>query len=110
MAEPSEAENKALAESKRLREAAYKAYAKGRASPSQGAIVEAYPGVKTGLLSGIFNKSANALLEISFDARDRAEYQTTGTTTALKISNNADLADADRVFRGSHKGAPKRTP
>jgi len=106
---PSEAEEKAIAESKRLREEAYRAYMKGRASPSQMAIVEAYPGIKTGFLSGFFNKSANALQEIVFVARDRAEYQTTGTTTALKVSINADLTEADRVYRGSHKGLPKRT-
>ncbi|MCE9507644.1 MAG: hypothetical protein K8R48_04925 [Alphaproteobacteria bacterium] len=109
MAEPSEAETKALAESKRLREAAYRAYAGGRAAPSQMAIVEAYPSVLMGFLSGLFNKQANAVQEIAFEARDRAEYQTTGTTAALKISRNADLADADRAFKGTHKGMPKRT-
>jgi hypothetical protein len=74
------------------------------------AIVDAYPGIKTSFLSGLFNKAANERLEAEFEARDKKEYEATGTTAALKISHDPDLQESDRFHMGVQKTRPKMTP
>lgn len=104
-----EKEKELLDRSIELREKAYKAAANGTATPTQMAIVDAYPGLKTGFLAGIFNHSANMKLDAEFWLRDLVEIKQKGTTRAIKISQDTDLQQADRAFRGERVMRPKMT-
>lgn len=101
-----EKEETIVKRSKLLRESAHLAELADMASPSDNAILDAYPGIKAtnGFFSKLFNKAANERLEQEFEARDRRDYKATGTTAALKISQDPKLKEDDQIYKATLQG------